>query len=93
MTNPISDRERDRLFGTDPLGLDGPTVTYQDLAAQSVPLRGEIVIDVRHKGKDVVVFKENNGTYHVVVDTIVRHPHADADTIIRALGFYLHDNS
>lgn len=28
MTNPIGDRERDRLFGADPLGLDGPPRPY-----------------------------------------------------------------
>lgn len=31
MTNPIQDRERDRLFGADPLGLDGPPKGYDAL--------------------------------------------------------------
>lgn len=30
MSNPISDRERDKLFGLDPLGLDGPVKRYSD---------------------------------------------------------------
>ena len=93
MTNPLMDRERDKLFGADPLGLDGPVVTYQDLAQRNIPMRGDILVDVRHRGKDVVVFKETSGAYHVVVDNVIRHPNADADTAIRALGHYLHDNT
>jgi len=93
MTNPLMDRERDKLFGADPIGLDGPVVTYQDLAAKSMALQGTIIVDVRHKGKDVIVFKETSGAYHVVVDKVVRHPHVDADAAMRALGFYLHDGT
>lgn len=36
MSNPLSDRERDKLFGRDPLGLDGPPKGYDTPLTKTV---------------------------------------------------------
>lgn len=46
MTNPLSDRERDKLFGYDPLGLDGPPKPYSEPAQNAIaPKRQKIITD------------------------------------------------
>lgn len=50
----------------------------------------EVVVDVGDDTHNVQVIRTADSTYDVVSNGVVRHPHCDAESAMRALGHYLH---
>jgi len=54
---------------------------------------GEQMVCVAHKGEEIEVVKHLDGTYSVYRAKLLRHPQCDAEAVMAALAFYLHDGS
>lgn len=48
------------------------------------------IVEVGNEDLTVAVIKNENGTYDVLANDVVRHPGCDPEAAMRALGNYLH---
>lgn len=48
-----------------------------------------IIIDVDADNQRIQVVRNEDNTYNVINNDVVRHPNCDAESAMRALGFYI----
>ena len=52
-----------------------------------------IIIEVRKNGETITLYHMPDGLYYLYVGEILRHPHLTAESAMRALATYIHDDS